>query len=69
MSVHTYEGDSIIVSYDAKVCIHAGACVKNWPQLFDVQRKPWVVPSATTLDEAQAFVKACPSGALSARAK
>jgi uncharacterized Fe-S cluster protein YjdI len=69
MSVHHYGGENIVVSYDAKVCIHAGECVKNWPRIFDVKRTPWAVPGATTLDEAQAFVKACPSGALSARAK
>lgn len=53
------------VTWDSKVCIHSGNCVKTLPQVFKVENKKFVIdPSAADDDKVRAAVKACPSGAL-----
>jgi uncharacterized Fe-S cluster protein YjdI len=53
------------VTWDSKVCIHSGNCVKTLPQVFKVENKKFVIdPSAADDDKVRAAVKACPSKAL-----
>jgi uncharacterized Fe-S cluster protein YjdI len=53
------------VTYDSKVCIHSGNCVKTLPQVFRVENKKFVIdPAAASDDEVRRTVAACPSGAL-----
>ena len=42
--IHRYEGKDIVLTYDARRCIHAGECVRGLPAVFDPARRPWVVP-------------------------
>ncbi len=62
--VHSYEGESIVVEYDARRCIHAGECVRGLPGVFDPKGRPWVRPDAAAADEVAAVVCRCPTGAL-----
>lgn len=62
-----YSSDEIVVTYDPKVCIHAGNCVKQLPAVFNLDNDPWVDPSGASIDEVEATVNACPSGALGMR--
>jgi uncharacterized Fe-S cluster protein YjdI len=56
---------AIEVTYDPKVCIHSGNCVKTLPQVFKVENKKFVIdPSAASEDKVRATVAACPSRAL-----
>jgi uncharacterized Fe-S cluster protein YjdI len=64
MSVQSYTNGDVTVTYDPKVCIHAGLCVKGLPAVFTVKRKPWVDVNAAAADEIAAQVAKCPSGAL-----
>ncbi len=53
------------VTYDPKVCIHSGNCVKTLPKVFRVENKKFVIdPAAASDDEVRRTVAACPSGAL-----
>jgi uncharacterized Fe-S cluster protein YjdI len=53
------------VTYDKKVCIHSGNCVKTLPEVFKVENKQFVIdPQAASDDEIRKTVAACPSGAL-----
>ncbi len=53
------------VTYDRKVCIHSGNCVKTLPQVFRVESGKFVIdPSAADDAKVRATVAACPSGAL-----
>ncbi len=60
---------AIEVTYDPKVCIHSGNCVKTLPQVFRVENKKFVIdPSAADEEKVRATVAACPSRALKIRA-
>ena len=53
------------VTYDAKVCIHAGECVKGSPAVFKVEDGQFVIDtSAAPEAEIRETVSKCPSGAL-----
>ena len=60
-----YEGDGIVVRYEARRCIHAKECVHGLPDVFDAEKRPWIDAEASTADEIAAVVCRCPTGALS----
>ena len=62
--VHEYKGQSILVTYDAKRCIHAAECVHGLPEVFDPEARPWVDPDAASADQLAEVVMRCPTGAL-----
>jgi len=62
-----YATDRIEVSFDLGVCIHVGACLAFLPDVFDVNRRPWILPGAAEPDDIAAVVERCPSGALQYR--
>ena len=59
-----YVGEHIIVRYDSDICIHAAECVRGLPKVFEMGRKPWVVPDAASADEVEEIIRRCPSSAL-----
>jgi CDGSH-type Zn-finger protein/uncharacterized Fe-S cluster protein YjdI len=61
---HEYDGEEVEVTYDAERCIHVRACVEGLPDVFDVDRRPWVDPDAAEADEVARVVERCPAGAL-----
>lgn len=63
-NVYTYEGDEVTVSWDRERCIHAEACVKGLPNVFDPERRPWIEPDQADADAVEAVVPHCPTGAL-----
>ncbi len=53
------------VTWDSKVCIHSGNCVKTLPQVFKVENGKFVIePAAADETRLRAAVGACPSHAL-----
>jgi uncharacterized Fe-S cluster protein YjdI len=53
------------VTWEEKVCIHAGECVKNLPQVFRVGGNTLAIyADAAAPEEIRAVVSRCPSGAL-----
>ncbi len=53
------------VTYDRKICIHSGNCVKTLPQVFKVEAGKFVIDtSAAEESKIRATVAACPSHAL-----
>jgi CDGSH-type Zn-finger protein/uncharacterized Fe-S cluster protein YjdI len=63
--IREYEGEGIVVRYDARRCIHAGECVHGLPDVFDAERRPWVDADASSAEQIAAVVCRCPTGALS----
>jgi uncharacterized Fe-S cluster protein YjdI/CDGSH-type Zn-finger protein len=59
-----YTSETIDVSYDAERCIHAAECVRGLPEVFDTDRRPWILPSGASADAIAAVIEKCPSGAL-----
>ena len=51
--------------WDDKICIHAGECIKNLPNVFKVEDEKFVIDeSGASEDEIKRVVGLCPSGAL-----
>ncbi len=65
--VKEYATDEIVVEWDSRLCYHSHNCVRALPQVFDPDRRPWVLVDAASADEVEAAVALCPSGALRAR--
>jgi uncharacterized Fe-S cluster protein YjdI len=59
-----YRGQDVEVSFDLDLCIHVAECLRGDPHVFDLDRRPWVLPDAATPDEVAEVVRLCPSGAL-----
>lgn len=65
MAIETARGKRIIVRFDASRCIHSRNCVLGNPRVF-VPDAPgeWLHPDAASVEEVEAIVRSCPSGAL-----
>ena len=59
-----YSDDKITITYDARRCIHVGECLRRLPAVFDVARRPWILPSGADADAIASVIEKCPSGAL-----
>lgn len=59
-----YRGKTMDVFFKREQCQHAGFCVRGSHEVFNVNRKPWILPDNTDTEELKAIVDACPSGAL-----
>ena len=64
MSTKNYRSGSITVSFDAARCIHAKECVHGLPEVFDVEKRPWIQPDEADPDTVAEVVTRCPTGAL-----
>jgi len=62
-----YRGTDVEVSFDLDICIHVGECLRGHPGVFELKRRPWVLPSMAAADVVAEVVERCPSGALQYR--
>lgn len=62
-----YQGNGIEVSFDLDRCVHVGACLHGLPEVFDLDRRPWISPDRADPEDVAAVVRSCPSGALQYR--
>jgi CDGSH-type Zn-finger protein/uncharacterized Fe-S cluster protein YjdI len=67
----TAEGKDVIISFEAKRCIHARFCVLQQPGVFKANVVgTWIAPDdATSTEGLVAVAQACPSGAITYRRK
>ncbi|WP_228921450.1 (4Fe-4S)-binding protein [Streptomyces sp. DH7] len=63
-AARSYDGEGIVVGFDAHRCLHAAECVRGLPTVFDVGRRPWIQPDNAPADEVADVIHRCPSGAL-----
>jgi uncharacterized Fe-S cluster protein YjdI/CDGSH-type Zn-finger protein len=59
-----YRGRDIEVSFDLDLCIHVAECLRGNRRVFELKRRPWVLPDLALADEVEEVVRLCPSGAL-----
>ena len=59
-----YRNEQISVSWEPKLCIHAGDCFRGLPQVFQPQARPWVRLDGATVERIAEVVIRCPTGAL-----
>ena len=59
-----YTGEGIDIFYNKDICEHIGNCVHGNPEVFEVGRKPWIIPDNGSVENDMIVVDSCPSGAL-----
>ena len=59
-----YHGEEVDVFFNSEVCVHSGICVTNLKEVFDLKRKPWVLPDNAPAVEVESLIDRCPSCAL-----
>ena len=59
-----YRGQDVEVSFDLDICIHVAECLRGDPKVFQLRRRPWVLPDAGDANVIAEVVERCPSGAL-----
>ena len=59
-----YRGRDIEVSFDLDLCVHIGECLRGHRGVFNLERRPWVLPDEADPDTVAEIVERCPSGAL-----
>lgn len=62
--VISYKSENITITYEPDICIHAAECVSGLPEVFDINKKPWVNVKAASPEKIIETIKKCPSGAL-----
>lgn len=62
-----YHGRDIEVSFDLDICIHIAECLRGDANVFQLDRRPWVLPDAGNPDRVAQVIELCPSGALQYR--
>ena len=65
MAIETARGQRIAIHFDAVRCVHSRNCVLGNPKVFVPNAEgEWLYPDAASVDEVEAIVRSCPSGAL-----
>lgn len=59
-----YGGEVLDVYYHKDLCEHAAKCVHGDPAVFEVGRKPWIIPLKDHTQQIISTISSCPSGAL-----
>lgn len=59
-----YAGTKVDVSFNKDICQHSGVCVNGLSEVFNLNRKPWILPDNATEEELIKLIDSCPSGAL-----
>ena len=59
-----HRGRDIEVSFDLDLCIHVAECLRGDPNVFQLNRRPWVLPDEGDADAVAEIIQRCPSGAL-----
>ena len=62
-----YRGRDIEVSFDLDLCVHIAECLRGDRKVFELERRPWVLPDEADAEIVAQVVERCPSGALQYR--
>jgi CDGSH-type Zn-finger protein/uncharacterized Fe-S cluster protein YjdI len=65
MTTETARGQRIVIHFDPVRCVHSRNCVLGNPKVFVPNAEDeWLHPDAAAVEEVEAIVRSCPSGAL-----
>jgi uncharacterized Fe-S cluster protein YjdI len=56
-----YSTPGATVYYDSGRCLHFAECIRGLPEVFDVQKRPWIQPQNASAEEVAEVVRRCPS--------
>ncbi len=62
-----YTNGEITITWQPKLCKHAGICVKMLPQVYNPKTTPWIQIGNASTEALKKQVSLCPSGALTFR--
>jgi CDGSH-type Zn-finger protein/uncharacterized Fe-S cluster protein YjdI len=66
MTIHSYKGRDITISFDGTKCVHSRNCVLNQPNVFQANTSgAWIKPDNASANDLATLAKTCPSGAIS----
>ncbi|HEY1161471.1 MAG TPA: (4Fe-4S)-binding protein, partial [Candidatus Dormibacteraeota bacterium] len=54
-----YRGKDIEVSFDLDLCVHIAECLRGHPGVFDLNRRPWILPDKAEADDVAEIVRRC----------
>ena len=60
-----YVGKEITIHDNRGICAHVGFCSDNLPNVFRLNKKPWIDPNGASKEKIIETINKCPSGALS----
>lgn len=59
-----YSNGEINVKWRPELCVHCKACVNGLPNVFDIQKRPWVNMGGAATPEIRETIAQYPNGAL-----
>jgi uncharacterized Fe-S cluster protein YjdI len=59
-----YSNDQITVHWFPELCAHPGICLRLLPEVFNLNKRPWVNVEGAPPEEIIQTIDKCPSGAL-----
>jgi len=59
-----YKTDDLIVYWNLSYCSHSGKCTSMMPQVFDMDRRPWICLDGVDPLDVIRVIDQCPTGAL-----
>lgn len=65
----TYETDNLIIYWKPELCQHSANCIDGDPEVFDVERRPWIKPENGKDEDIMKIIDTCPSKALTYKVK
>ena len=60
-----YSNGEVTIVWKPKLCIHSTNCISGLPNVFDMNKRPWINADGASTEEMINQVNKCPSGALS----
>ena len=62
--IQNYNKDELGISYEPDTCTHSANCINGFPEIFNIEKEPWINLDAASKEKLNNAVKNCPSGAL-----
>ncbi|MCH7973403.1 MAG: (4Fe-4S)-binding protein [Bacteroidetes bacterium] len=62
--IQNYKKNELGISYDPNICTHSANCMNGFPEIFNIEKEPWVNLDSAKKEKLTEAVKNCPSGAL-----
>lgn len=63
--ISRYKAKTLTIYFDKTICSHSAVCLNSLPEVFDVERFPWVDPYGASEKKIMEVIEKCPTGALS----
>ncbi len=60
-----YSNGEITINWQPSKCIHSAICIKELPQVYNPNERPWLKIENASTEALRSQVQKCPSGALS----